>query len=158
MEDENVTTFLTVNGASHSVTCGPFETLLTVLRENLGYYGTKFGCGIGYCGACTVLVDGKSAHSCCLIATAMSNREISTIEDCENDSLIQKIQDEFLKEGAIQCGYCIPGIVMTVRGLMRESDQKITEEELREHLNGNICRCSGYASIVRASLKACNDE
>ena len=159
MENEKMETSLMVNGTSHSVTCEPFATLLTVLRENLGYFGTKFGCGIGYCGACTVLIDGKSAHSCCLIATTISNREISTIESCENDMVIQKIQSEFLKEGAIQCGYCIPGIVMTVRGLIQEfGDIEITEENIRDHLDGNICRCSGYASIVRASLKACQDE
>ena len=159
MENEKMETSLIVNGTSHSVVCEPFATLLTVLRENLGYFGTKFGCGIGYCGACTVLIDGKSAHSCCLIATTISNREISTIESCENDMVIQKIQSEFLKEGAIQCGYCIPGIVMTVRGLIQEfGGIEITEENIRDHLDGNICRCSGYASIVRASLKACQDE
>ena len=159
MENENIKTSLMVNGVSHPVVCKPFDTLLTVLREDLGYFGTKFGCGIGYCGACTVLIDGNSAHSCCLIATTMSDRKISTIESCDDDPVIQKIQDQFLKEGAIQCGYCIPGIVMTVRGLIEESGQRvITEEILRGHLDGNICRCSGYASIVRASLKACVDE
>ena len=159
MENENIKTSLMVNGVSHPVVCKPFDTLLTVLREDLGYFGTKFGCGIGYCGACTVLVDGKSAHSCCLIATTVSNRKISTIESCDDDPVIQKIQDEFLKEGAVQCGYCIPGIVMTVRGLIGEFGKSvITEENLRDHLDGNICRCSGYASIVRASLKACAGE
>ena len=152
-------TVLTVNGVSQVVDAPADTRLLWVIREHLRLTGTKFGCGIGYCGACTVLVDGKSAHSCCLIATTVSNRKISTIESCDDDPVIQKIQDQFLKEGAIQCGYCIPGIVMTVRGLIEESGQRvITEEILRGHLDGNICRCSGYASIVRASLKACVDE
>ena len=136
----------------------PFRTLLDAIREDLGLFGTKYGCGIGYCGACTVLIDGSSVHSCCLLVETVQGKEITTIENAENDRIIEKIQDQFLKEGAVQCGYCIPGIVMTVRGLLEESHEEVTEELLREHLNGNICRCSGYASIVRAGLKACSNE
>tara|TARA_Y100001960_G_C14551893_1_gene766189 strand:+ start:29 stop:505 length:477 start_codon:yes stop_codon:yes gene_type:complete len=158
MGTDEIKLSLKVNGSLETFVCKQFSTLLDALREGLGLLGSKYGCGIGYCGACTVLVDGNSAHACCLLAETMQGREIQTIENTENDQIVEKIQDYFLSEGAVQCGYCIPGIIMTIRGLVESSTERVTEDSLREHLNGNICRCSGFASIVRAGLKACNYE
>ena len=143
---------LTVNGERKEVSCAPGDTLLAVLRDRLGLLGTKFGCGIGYCGACTVLVDGAAAHSCCLLAATLDEREITTIEGVGSGAP-DATQQAFLDEGAVQCGYCTPGFVLSVRALLAENPDP-TEAEVRAFLTGNICRCSGFAAIVRAALAA----
>ena len=141
-----------LNGDDRAVPCAPGETLLDVLRHRLGLTGTKFGCGIGYCGACTVLVDGAAAHSCCLLAATLESRHITTIEGV-SESAPDAVQQAFLETGAVQCGYCTPGFVLSVRALLAENPEP-SEAEVRSFLTGNICRCSGFAAIVRAGLAA----
>ena len=141
---------LNVNGGHQDVSCAPDDTLLAVLRDRLGLTGTKFGCGIGYCGACTVLVDGAAAHSCCLLAATMEGREITTVEGIGDDAP-DDVQTAFLEAGAVQCGYCTPGFVLSVRALLAENPEP-SEEQVRGFLTGNICRCTGFAAIVRAAL------
>ena len=145
---------LTVNGRRQEVSCAAGDTLLAVLRDRLGLTGTKFGCGIGYCGACTVLVDGTAAHSCCLLAATMDGREITTIEGAGTEAP-DAMQQAFLDAGAVQCGYCTPGFVLSVRALLAENPAP-DEAEVRGFLSGNICRCSGFAAIVRAAVAAGN--
>ena len=147
---------LVVNGRDHAVTCDPGDTLLEVLRDHLGLTGTKFGCGIGYCGACTILVDGAAAHSCCLLAATLEGRHITTIEGA-GDAAPDAVQLAFLEAGAVQCGYCTPGFVVSVRALLAENPAP-SEAEVRSFLTGNICRCSGFAAIVRAGLAAGGDR
>jgi aerobic-type carbon monoxide dehydrogenase small subunit (CoxS/CutS family) len=148
---------LIVNGETRAVVCAGADTLLDVLRDRLGLTGTKLGCGIGYCGACTVLVDDAVAHACCLLAGTLEGREISTVEGLALGETVDEVQQAFLDEGAIQCGYCVPGFVMSIRGL-RQTDPEADEAGVRDFLTGNICRCSGYASIVRAALTALSTE
>ncbi len=143
---------LVVNGQDQAVACQPNETLLAVLRERLGLTGTKFGCGIGYCGACTVLVDGTAAHSCCLLAATLQGREITTIEGISEDAP-DPAQVAFLEAGAVQCGYCTPGFVVSVKALLAEKPSP-SDSEVRRFLSGNICRCSGFAAIIRAAVAA----
>lgn len=149
-------TRLNVNGESHDLDGVATTRLLDVLRRELGLTGTKLGCEIGYCGACTVLVDDDAAHSCCVLAGSVEDRPITTIEGLSHDGLTA-LQESFLDAGAVQCGYCIPGIVMTAEALRRE-DVAVTDESVRAHLSGNICRCSGFASIVRAVVGARDDD
>ena len=147
--------FLSVNGRLRVIDCQPGDTLLEALRGPLGLTGTKSGCEIGYCGACTVLVDGAAAHSCCLLAATMDGREVTTIEGIgadENESL-DPVQAAFLETGAVQCGYCTPGFVVSVKALLAENPTP-SEAEIRRYLTGNICRCSGFAAIVRAAAAA----
>lgn len=147
---------LSVNQVPQQVACDAGSTLLDVLRDDLGLTGTKFGCGIGYCGACTVLVDGDATHSCCVLAGVVDGREITTIE-AVGDGLpgpsLDDVRQAFLEAGAVQCGYCSPGFVISVRALLAEYPNP-TEAEVRDYLVGNICRCTGYAGIVRAALLA----
>ncbi len=152
----DVSATISVNGRSHEIDCQPGATLLEVLRTSLGLTGTKFGCGIGYCGACTVLVDGAAAHSCCLLAATMQGREITTIEGVSGDGpdpSLGVISEAFLEAGAVQCGYCTPGFVVAIEALLAENPDP-SEAEVRRYLTGNICRCSGFAAIVRAALRA----
>ena len=145
---------LNVNGDSHDIACAPGDTLLAVLRETLGLTGTKFGCGIGYCGACTVLVDGDAAHSCCLLAATLGERQITTIEGVGGGEP-HDVRTAFLEAGAVQCGYCTPGFVLSVQALLAENPTP-SEADVRRFLTGNICRCSGFAAIVRAAVAAGN--
>ena len=145
---------LNVNGDAHDIACAPGDTLLGALRDALGLTGTKYGCGIGYCGACTVLIDGVAAHSCCLLAATLDEREITTIEgvgDGEPDGEPHDVRTAFLEAGAVQCGYCTPGFVLSVRALLAENPTP-SEAEVRRFLTGNICRCSGFAAILRAAV------
>ena len=172
----SVSVAVSVNGRRRVVDCRPGDTLLEALRGLLGLTGTKSGCEIGYCGACTVLVDGAAAHSCCLLAATMDGREVTTIEgigaagadgdeeagsrgDAEwaGDEGLDPVQAAFLETGAVQCGYCIPGFVVSVKALLAENPTP-SEDEIRRYLTGNICRCSGFAAIVRAVAAAAAGE
>lgn len=140
---------ITVNGESHRLTVSPHRTLLQVLREDLGLTGTKEGCGTGECGACTVHVNGKSVNSCLYLAALADGTEILTIEGLVDNGLFHPVQQAFLDSGAVQCGYCTPGMIMQALALLGENPSP-TREEIRIGLEGNLCRCTGYAKIVEA--------
>ena len=141
---------LTVNGVKRELLVEPNELLLNLLREHLGLTGTKYGCGIGECCSCTVLVDGVPILSCLTLAAAMDGCEIVTVEGIARpDGQLHPIQESFLKHGAIQCGFCTPGMVIMAKALLDENPHP-TEEEIREHIRGNLCRCTGYSQIVKA--------
>ena len=152
----SVSVTVSVNGQRQAIDCRPGDTLLEALRGHLGLTGTKSGCEIGYCGACTVLVDGTVAHACCLLAATMDGREVTTIEGIGDEEL-DPVQVAFLETGAVQCGYCTPGFVVSVKALLAENPTP-SEDEIRRYLTGNICRCSGSAAIVRAVAAAAAGE
>ena len=144
---------LTINGEICEVLVAPQRTLLEVLRNDLGLTGTKHACGTGECGACTVLIDSKPKLSCMTLAADLDGREVVTIEGLSGGEKLHPIQESFVKCGAIQCGYCTPGFVMTAKALLDENPSP-SEEEVRWYFRGNLCRCTGYAKIVEATLKA----
>jgi aerobic-type carbon monoxide dehydrogenase small subunit (CoxS/CutS family) len=125
------------------------RTLLEVLRDDLGLMGTKEGCGIGMCGACTVLVDGKPFSSCLLLAEQVADQEILTIEGLGNTDTLHPVQQAFLDQGAFQCAYCTPGFVLTTVALLNENPSP-SDDEIREYLSGNLCRCGSYQNILQA--------
>ncbi len=138
-----------LNGEWVEVTVKPNELLLNVLREKFGLTGPKYACGIGECGACTVLVDGEPVLACLTLAVDVDGRDVVTIEGLARDGELHPLQKAFLEHGAIQCGYCIPGFIMVAKRLLEENPNP-SEEEIREYIRGNICRCTGYVNIVKA--------
>ena len=141
---------LLVNGNNYVVTVASNDTLLSVLRDKLGLTGTKFGCGNGECGACTVLIDGEAVNSCIVLALNCEGKEIQTIEGlASSNGDLHPIQKAFVDNFAIQCGFCTPGIIMSTKSLL-EKNQNPTEYEIKEAVNGNICRCTGYENIIKA--------
>jgi CO/xanthine dehydrogenase Mo-binding subunit/aerobic-type carbon monoxide dehydrogenase small subunit (CoxS/CutS family) len=147
---------LLVNGTHYPVTIEPRETLLFVLRERLGLTGSKYVCGTGECGACTVIVNGEPKLSCCSLAASVQGKKIITIEGLEEDGKLCRLQKAFTEEGAIQCGYCTSGMITTAKALLDENPNP-TREEVTQYLGGNICRCTGYTKIVNAVMAAAND-
>ena len=143
----------TVNGMKRQFDVEPNQLLLNLLRENLYLTGTKYGCGIGECGACTVLVDGEPVLSCLTLAVDVDGREVETIEGLAKGDDLDVVQEAYLEEGAVQCGFCTPGFIMTTRALLKENPDP-TEEEIREYLKGNLCRCTGYVNIIKAVKRA----
>ena len=139
---------LIVNGSRYEVKAGA-KTLLDVLREDLNLVGTKEGCGVGMCGACTVLVDGKPLSSCLVLAEQVAGKEVLTIEGLGNAENLHPVQQAFLDEGAFQCAYCTPGFVLTTVALLAENPIP-NDEEIREYLSGNLCRCGSYQNILQA--------
>jgi len=141
---------LIVNGRKQELLVAPQELLLNILRDRLGLTGAKYGCGIGECGACTVLVNGKPILACLTLAVSMDGQEITTIEGIAgSDGQLDPMQESFLQNGAVQCGFCTSGMILMGRALLSENpDPK--EEEIREHIRGNTCRCTGYTQIVKA--------
>lgn len=144
---------LTINGKQHVIQNGLSRTLLQLLREDLGLTGTKQGCGIGECGACTVLLNGKPVNSCLVLVGQLDGCSIRTIEGLAQKERLHPIQKAFIEEHAIQCGFCTPGFIMTTVGLL-ENNLEITEEQIREALAGNLCRCTGYVKIIKAVKRA----
>lgn len=145
---------LRVNGRDCIVDAEPGARLLDVLRDVCGLTGTKEGCGVGECGSCSVLVDGRVYCSCLLLAHAMAGREITTIEGLAGpDGALHPLQQAFVDEGACQCGYCIPGMIVAAKALLDENPNP-TDEEIALGLAGNLCRCTGYVKIFRAVRKA----
>ena len=139
-----------LNGETVQVEIEPHLTLLQLLRENLGLTGTKEGCGMGDCGACTVLLDGMAINSCIFPAMEAEGRTIITIEGLADDQgNLHPVQKAFLEQGAIQCGFCTPGMVLAAKALLDENPSP-TEEEIRHGIAGNLCRCTGYMRIVEA--------
>jgi len=142
-----------VNAKEYEVPIEPRMTLLQVLRDELDLTGTKYGCGIGECGACTVLIDGKPMLSCCTLAMTVKEKNITTIEGLAENGNLHPIQQAFIDCGAVQCGYCTAGMIMTAKALLDENPNP-AREEVKEYLAGNICRCTGYVKIVDAVLAA----
>jgi len=140
---------LEVNGRTYRPTVEPTTTLIEVLREQLGLTGINKDCAMGICGACTVLVNGKTASSCILLAVQVDGERITTVEGVERDGRLSPVQEAFLRFGAVQCGYCTPGFVMTATALLADNPRP-TREEIVDALRGNICRCTGYKKIVEA--------
>ena len=143
----------TLNGRRRQFDIETNQLLLNLLRDKLYLTGTKYGCGIGECGACTVLVDGEPVLSCLTLAADIDGREVETIEALAKGDDLDVVQEAFLEEGAVQCGFCTPGFIMTTKALLNENPDP-TEEEIREYLKGNLCRCTGYVNIVKAVKKA----
>ncbi|KAB2851570.1 MAG: (2Fe-2S)-binding protein [Hyphomicrobiaceae bacterium] len=144
----------TLNGEARELAVYPNELLLNVIRDTEKLTGTKYGCGIGECGACTVHIDGKPVLSCLELAVAADGRDVVTIEGIAKDKdCLDPLQEAFLDNGAVQCGFCTPGMVMMGRALLDETPHP-TEGEVREYMRGNLCRCTGYTSIVQSVIDA----
>jgi aerobic-type carbon monoxide dehydrogenase small subunit (CoxS/CutS family) len=150
---------LRVNGQTYNVSVKDNEILLDVLRDKLHLTGTKKGCELGVCGACTVLIDGEPVNSCLVLASAQEGHDITTIEGLERDGVLHPIQQAFINEGAIQCGYCTPGMILSARALVDRSPDP-SEDDIRTALSGSLCRCTGYTAIIRAvkNWKKYSDE
>ncbi len=142
-----------VNGEERSVTTEPDRRLLDVLREDLHLTGTKYGCGEGQCGACAVYVDGEPARSCLLPVSSVAGKSITTIEGLARGDALHPVQQAFLDEGAMQCGYCMSGMILAAAALLRQKPDP-TDEEIVAGMNGHLCRCNGYVKIVRAVRRA----
>jgi aerobic-type carbon monoxide dehydrogenase small subunit (CoxS/CutS family) len=140
---------LVVNGARHTVEADPETSLLSVLREDLDLTGTKYGCGEGQCGACTVLIDGEAARSCLTTVAAAAGRAITTIEGVEKDGRLHPLQEAFLEAGALQCGYCTAGMIVAGVALLAKNPSP-TDQDVVRSLEGNVCRCGTYPRIVAA--------
>jgi carbon-monoxide dehydrogenase small subunit len=144
---------LRVNGTNYRVRIEPWRTLVEVLRETLGLTGTKKSCNEGECGACTVIVDGKPVASCLVLAMDAQGKDILTIEGISEGEKLHPIQEAFLKHGAIQCGFCTSGMVMSAKALLDENP-KPTVTEIRKAISGNLCRCTGYQHIIDSIMAA----
>jgi carbon-monoxide dehydrogenase small subunit len=144
---------LIVNGNERTVVTDPERSLLDVLREEFHLTGTKYGCGEGQCGACTVLMDGRRTLSCVTPVAMADNKKITIIEGLADGDSLHPVQQAFLDEGAIQCGYCSPGMILAAAALLK-NNPKPTEKQVREWMNGNICRCNGYTKILNAVRRA----
>ena len=144
---------LDVNGLRHTVNAAPDETLLSVLRDRLDLTGTKYGCGEGQCGACTVLMNGQAVRSCQKTLEQAEGAKIITVEGLEKNGKLSAVQQAFLDEGAFQCGYCTPGMVMGATALLRETPNP-SEQQVAAGMNGHVCRCGTYPRIVAAVRRA----
>ena len=138
-----------VNGGSYQAAAHPAERLVDVLRYQLGFTGVKEGCGTGQCGACTVLLDGRPVNSCLIFAGDAVGHEITTIEGLAEGGELHPLQQAFIQHGAVQCGFCTPGMLLAAKALLDENPGP-TEEEIRRGLTGNLCRCTGYRKIIDA--------
>lgn len=144
---------LTVNGEEHAALVKANTTLLDLLREEFDYTGTKKGCELGDCGACTVLMEGRPVNSCLVLAVEADGHSITTIEGVEQGGKLDRLQEEFINQVAVQCGYCSPGMILSGKALLMRNPHP-TEHEVREAIGGNLCRCTGYVRIVKAILAA----
>jgi aerobic carbon-monoxide dehydrogenase small subunit len=140
---------VTVNGAPRSATVETRTLLVHFLRENLGLTGTHIGCDTTNCGACAVLLDGKAVKSCTVLAVQADRREVRTVESLETDGKLHPVQEGFIEEHGLQCGYCTPGMMMSAVALLQKNPRP-TEEQIRRAISGNLCRCTGYVNIVKA--------
>ena len=148
---------LKVNGTTNQLSVEPRKTLLQALRDDLRLTGTKEGCGIGECGTCTVLLEGEPVNSCLMLAVDAQGREVTTIEGVADGKSLHPLQESFLNHGAIQCGYCTPGMVLAAKALLDKTPNP-SREDVKVAISGNLCRCTGYEQIVEAILDAKNRE
>lgn len=146
---ENILLNMSVNGVEVSVDIKPYERLIDVLRERLNLTGTKEGCGVGECGACTVIVDGKTVNSCLVLAASMEGKSITTIEGLMENEKLHPIQESFIRHHALQCGFCTPGLILSAKALLDENPNP-SREEIKIGISGNLCRCTGYEQVVEA--------
>ena len=144
---------ITINGRKRRFDVEPNKLLLNLVRDDLHLTGTKYGCGIGECGACTVHLDGEAVLACMVLAVDADGRRVDTIEGVADGNKLDPVQEAYIEEGAIQCGFCTPGFVMTTKALLAENPDP-SEAEIREYLKGNMCRCTGYVNIVKAVQSA----
>lgn len=144
---------LQVNGQAHEILVEPSETLNSVLRKRLRLTGTKRACDTGGCGSCTVLLDGKAVYSCMTYALSIDGHSVTTIEGLSIGNVLHPIQEAFVTKGALQCGFCTPGLIMTAKAVL-DANPNPTDDELREGLAGNLCRCTGYVKIFEAIKEA----
>jgi aerobic carbon-monoxide dehydrogenase small subunit len=144
---------ITVNGVRQAAEVEPRTLLVDFIRDHLGLTGTKIGCDTSQCGACTVHLDGKSVKSCTVLAVQADGREVMTVEGLEKDGQLHPIQDGFMQEHGLQCGYCTPGMMMTGYALLQKNKDP-QEGEIRQAISGNLCRCTGYVNIVKAVQNA----
>lgn len=144
-----ITILTTINGSQQVVAVRPNQTLLEFLRENLSLQGSVEGCGVGVCGSCTVLVDGRPVSSCLMLASNAEGKKVTTIEGLSHSGELDPVQRAFLKHQAFQCGYCTPGMIMAVKGLLAENPHP-SEEQARDYLSGNLCRCGTYSEVLAA--------
>jgi len=147
---------ITINGRPREFDVAPSKILLNLLRDDLGLTGAKYGCGIGECGACTVHVDGVPVLGCMTLVVDCDGKSVETIENLSKGKELHPIQQAYLDEGAVQCGFCTPGFIMTTKALLEENPNP-NEVEIRDYLKGNLCRCTGYVNIVKAVQKAVQD-
>ena len=144
---------LRVNGETYDIVIAPYRTLVDVLREELRLTGSKKGCDAGDCGACTVLLDGKPVNSCLVLAATAQDAEILTIEGLARNGKLHPLQDAFIKEGAVQCGFCTPGVLMSLKALV-DNNPAPTLEDVKTAMAGNLCRCTGYSKAFKAVAAA----
>jgi carbon-monoxide dehydrogenase small subunit len=140
---------ITVNGKEYELQIEPSATLLNVLREDLGLTGAKEGCGIGECGACTVIVDGVTVNACLILAMEAQGSQITTIEGLADVEKLHPIQQAFMDVGGLQCGFCTPGMILSTKALL-DANASPTDEEIKKGLEGNFCRCTGYTKIIES--------
>ena len=151
------TIILNINNKAYTVEVDARDLLVDVLRDKLKLYGTKKGCGTGECGACSVIMDGELVNSCLVFAKRAAGREITTIEGIADGNKLSRIQELFIEKGAVQCGFCAPGMVLAATVLLNENKNP-SEKEIREGIAGNICRCTGYVNIVEAIKLAAAEQ
>ena len=147
---------LNVNGETYEVLAEPTEPLVKVIRFRVGLTGTKEGCGTGDCGACTILLDGKPVTSCLMLVAQAQGKQITTIEGVAQNGQLHPLQQAFIDHGAVQCGFCTPGMILSAKALLDETPHP-SEQEVREAIAGNLCRCTGYVKIVSAILAAADN-
>lgn len=151
---------LNINSQEHQLAVLPDSLLVDVLRDSLGLMGTKKGCGIGECGACTVLIDGKPVNSCLVLTLKARDKEITTIEGVGSKDKPDPVQKAFVEKGAIQCGYCTPGLVLTTKAFLEENPKPDTNQ-IKQAIKGHLCRCTGYVQVIEAITTAadsCSDK
>jgi len=148
---------LNINGDTHEVLVSPNHTLLEVLRDKLGLMGTKRGCDLGACGACTVLINGEAYLSCVMLAVDAGGKEILTIEGLAEGGEMHPLQSAFVEAGGLQCGFCTPGMILTAKAILEEEEDP-SEDVIKKKMAGNLCRCTGYKKIVEAVMSVTDSE